>query len=215
MKRIIKKLLRKIINTVQNFKEKNSHKKFLQENIHLLDADGIQTHLTSQEKRVLYKLSRGFAKKCIAVEIGSYVGASSCFIAGGFTHDDSALYCIDTWNNDAMTEGNIDTFHKFKYNCKYFLRKIKMVRGLSYEVVNKVRLLAGGNIDLLFIDGDHTYDGVKADWDSYSPMLQKGSVVVFHDIGWAEGVRKVIDEDVIGNVSSFESLPNLWWGSIK
>jgi predicted O-methyltransferase YrrM len=37
-------------------------------------------------------------------------------------------------------------------------------------------------IDLLLIDGDHTYDGVKKDWEMYSPLVKKGGVVAFHDI---------------------------------
>lgn len=42
--------------------------------------------------------------------------------------------------------------------------------------------------DLVFIDGDHSYDGVKADWENYGPM---GKVVAFHDIAHpAHGVGK-------------------------
>lgn len=43
-------------------------------------------------------------------------------------------------------------------------------------------LLKGRTIDFMFIDGDHTYEGVKADWDLYSPMLSGNAVVGFHDI---------------------------------
>jgi len=38
------------------------------------------------------------------------------------------------------------------------------------------------SIDLLFIDGDHTYEGVKKDWEMYSPLVKDGGIVVFHDI---------------------------------
>ena len=38
------------------------------------------------------------------------------------------------------------------------------------------------DIDLLFIDGDHTFAGVNRDWDLYSPLVRPGGLVVLHDI---------------------------------
>lgn len=37
-------------------------------------------------------------------------------------------------------------------------------------------------IDFLFVDGDHTYEGVKRDWDMYSPLVRKGGIVALHDV---------------------------------
>lgn len=37
-------------------------------------------------------------------------------------------------------------------------------------------------LDILFIDGDHSYAGVKTDFLTYSPLVKKGGLVVFHDI---------------------------------
>ena len=37
-------------------------------------------------------------------------------------------------------------------------------------------------VDFLFIDGDHTYDGVKKDYEMYSPLVRSGGLVAFHDI---------------------------------
>ena len=43
-------------------------------------------------------------------------------------------------------------------------------------------ILAGRPIEFLFIDGDHTYEGVKTDFEMYSPLVRPGGVVAFHDI---------------------------------
>lgn len=59
----------------------------------------------------------------------------------------------------------------------------------SPEVINQVRALAP--YDLVFIDGDHTYDGAYADWLNYGPM---GKMVAFHDVNsehWSQGCAKV------------------------
>ena len=55
------------------------------------------------------------------------------------------------------------------------------------ETVEKViECLEGQLVDLLLIDGDHTYEGVKADWEIYSPLVGIGGLVAFHDIlDWA------------------------------
>ena len=39
-------------------------------------------------------------------------------------------------------------------------------------------------VDLLFIDGDHTYPGTLQDWEMYSPLVRPGGLVVFHDIAY-------------------------------
>jgi predicted O-methyltransferase YrrM len=43
-------------------------------------------------------------------------------------------------------------------------------------------ILSGRQLDLLFIDGDHTYEGVKSDFEMYSPLARDGAVIAFHDI---------------------------------
>jgi predicted O-methyltransferase YrrM len=43
-------------------------------------------------------------------------------------------------------------------------------------------ILPSKGIDFLFIDGDHRYEGVKMDFEMYSPMARPGGLVAFHDI---------------------------------
>jgi len=43
------------------------------------------------------------------------------------------------------------------------------------------KLLDGRKIDLLFIDGDHSYTGVAADYAMYSPLVRPGGIIAFHD----------------------------------
>lgn len=53
----------------------------------------------------------------------------------------------------------------------------------SKTVIRRVRKwLNNKSIDVLFIDGDHSYNGVKKDFENYSPMVRKGGLVILHDI---------------------------------
>ena len=178
----------------------------------LRTAFGIESHMSFSERAKLYELATGVES---VVEIGSYTGASACcFGAALLGKGDGKILCIDTWNNDAMTEGSRDTEIEFLENTKQYDSLIIQAKGFSTLVVDQVAAQAD-HIDLLFIDGDHSYEGVKADWEAYKQFLVDDSVVVFHDYGWAPGVQKVVQDDVLPYVSSHERLPNMWWGRIS
>ncbi|MBN2964459.1 class I SAM-dependent methyltransferase [Sulfurospirillum sp. T05] len=176
------------------------------------------TRMTQEELDKLNILAGSLPSSSNIVEIGSYYGASSLAIAKGISLKENAiLFCIDTWKNTSMSESDKDIYEEFLVNIDTHKHLIRPIRGYSHNVHNQIKHLAKSGIDMLFIDGDHSYEGVKRDWDLYSPMLKSGSVVIFHDVGWAEGVKKVIRENVkpvVFKESNFE-LPNMYWAWIK
>ena len=167
----------------------------------------IPTYTTAVELFKLYNLAKSLKATSIGVEIGSYIGASSLMICKGL-NDESILYCIDTWENDAMTEGNWDTFAVFKKNTRLVTKKIITVKSNSIDAA----IGFNNEIDFLFIDGDHSYEAVKADVDAWFEKLKPGGIIVMHDIGWAEGVIKVVEKDIKPYLKKFEGLPNMFWG---
>jgi predicted O-methyltransferase YrrM len=42
--------------------------------------------------------------------------------------------------------------------------------------------LPGKSLDILYLDGDHSYEGVKADFQTFSPLVRPGGLIIFHDI---------------------------------
>ena len=38
------------------------------------------------------------------------------------------------------------------------------------------------SVDLMFIDGDHSYEGVRADFENYAPLVRPGGLIAFHDV---------------------------------
>ncbi len=206
----------KILNKIKNLKQffandafQRKYKQFIKTQ-QLKSADKIFTHLTHQEKMKLYELAE--TKQGIFVEIGSYVGASSCFIAASLKNkNNSRLYCIDTWENDAMSEGKQQTYDIFINNINLHEKYIIPQKGTSLDISRNFN----DKIDFLFIDGDHSYQGVKIDVENWFPKLNKNALVILHDIGWAEGVQKVAKELVQPYVTEQGQLPNLWWGIFK
>lgn len=103
------------------------------------------------------------------LEVGAYDGGSSISLS----HFCDNLITID---------GNIPI--RFDVDR---IKKITNYEGISAnsfhnETINYVKNFSPNGYDLIFIDGDHTYDGVKKDFDNYFPMLNKNGVMFFHDI---------------------------------
>lgn len=67
-----------------------------------------------------------------------------------------------------------------KSNQKMHLLKLNSHHDETFKKV--VSILGSIKIDLLFIDGDHSYKGVKSDFEMYSSLVSPGGFIAFHDI---------------------------------
>jgi len=53
----------------------------------------------------------------------------------------------------------------------------------AYSTLEKIKKILGSEtVDVLFIDGDHTYEGVKRDYEMYKQFVTDGGVILFHDV---------------------------------
>jgi predicted O-methyltransferase YrrM len=78
-------------------------------------------------------------------------------------------------------------------------QQVKLLQADSHErdTRERVRRMLGQRaVDLLLIDGDHTYEGVRLDVHDYAPLVREGGLIVLHDI--APG-----DENDVGGVPRF------------
>jgi hypothetical protein len=124
---------------------------------------------------------------------------------------DSTLYCVDTWKNDAMSEGKRDTYDDFLANTESYGTVIRPIRAKSEDAAKHFTC----KIDLIFLDGDHDYSAVKSDWTAWRGHLGAGATVVMHDIGWAQGVQRLVAEEIEPRAKIEKRLPNLYWATLK
>jgi predicted O-methyltransferase YrrM len=64
-------------------------------------------------------------------------------------------------------------------------QSVHLIRADSHSptTLDEVRTILGGRkVDLLFIDADHSYAGVKGDYERYSPLVRPGGVICVHDV---------------------------------
>jgi predicted O-methyltransferase YrrM len=81
----------------------------------------------------------------------------------------------------------IDLYVKNRSRLRYYLwpKKSEQFNGDSKSgltISNLENRLKGRKIDFLFIDGDHSYEGVKADFEAYLPLMAENGLIAFHDI---------------------------------
>ena len=76
--------------------------------------------------------------------------------------------------------------------------KMARVDSQTPEALEAAQAFFDGPLDFLFIDGDHSAIGVRSDWTTFSPLVQNGGLVAFHDIdsGPSNGVEALWREDI-------------------
>lgn len=117
------------------------------------------------------------------IEIGTFLGGS-LFLFSRVAADDATLISIDLHRGE--WGGGYPAVRSVLYRS--FARKgqrIELVRADSHDprtLQRTKRLLDGRDVDFLFIDGDHSYDGVRSDLEMYGPLVRPGGLIAFHDI---------------------------------
>jgi len=136
------------------------------------------------------------------LEIGTAKGGT-LFLFSQIASCDGQVLSIDLPGGKfggGYAEKKIKLYHTFAKDNQ----KIILLRKNAHEIntLNEVKsILSGQKLDFLFIDGDHTYEGVKMDFEMYSPLVRRGGIVGFHDIA----------EQTIKN----ECEVNKFWNEIK
>jgi len=169
--------------------------KFMEEQI-----EGRICHSSIIILKILMELDKDNIKNYL--EIGVHNGGSMSLVLCSDNIEN--LYGIDLFEDvyDESKHFNSEKYEKYKYfkrdNLSFLktmnnLNKIqlmfnpkttiKLIQGNSYfdETEEKFREEKRYDLDLLFIDGDHTPDGVRNDFERYSKYVRKGGYVIFDD----------------------------------
>ena len=137
----------------------------------------------SGHKIFIYNLIRNLEPQNI-IELGTHKGTSLFSMAQAIK--DGKIKCrlsgVDTWEGDINTGG---------YNTETVLGAVKATLKKHYSKVD-VNLMKmyfdealektpDASMDIIHIDGLHTYDAVKHDFETWLPRLKKDGIILFHD----------------------------------
>lgn len=131
-------------------------------------------------------LARFAAGRRTVVEIGTYEGSSAVVFASAMDPG-ATLHLIDSYEGNALLFGWTGT----ERATRRVMERATRDRGgpqVEWHVARSSEVAAGWSspIDLLFIDGDHSEEGTRSDWDAFSPHVAVGGVVIFHDARYGE-----------------------------
>jgi predicted O-methyltransferase YrrM len=166
----------------------------------------------------------------VLVELGVFFGLSISFLAQEHKAKNNGvkIYGVDlfdTWAGKEEIESLYDTkglsdeerlkkLGEYKYNfvtnrleeigCKHFVELIKS------DSCSAASLFENESVDFVFIDGDHRYDYVKKDIESWLPKIKKGGIVSGHDYQ-EKGVSAAVEEIFGHSAQVFEKSRSCWY----
>jgi predicted O-methyltransferase YrrM len=96
----------------------------------------------------------------------------------------ATLISIDFTGGDfGISPSNADC--KLYATFGYPEQRLELIRqsSMRQDTLTMLKEMLGGReIDLLYLDGDHTYAGIKSDYERYEPLVAKDGIVALHDI---------------------------------
>lgn len=110
------------------------------------------------------------------VEIGVLDGETSAFFLNNFTN--LMLYGIDPIIPDSMESSLIGSYDRIMELTKPHADRYKFIKNYSFMVADTFE---DNSLDFVFIDGDHTYEAVKVDFEMYFPKVRHGGLIFMHD----------------------------------
>ncbi len=164
--------------------------------------------------RPFQKCNLNSKSSLIGVEIGVFEGENALSLLR--KSNIKMLYLIDPFiESEAYTQNEISrAFNKAERKLRKYKDKITWVKKKSEEVVNEIP----NNLDFVYIDSCHLYEGVKKDIELYYPKLRKGGLLAGDDFpkskyddGKQNGVNKAVLEFIKKRDLNLYTLLQDWW----
>jgi predicted O-methyltransferase YrrM len=150
----------------------------------------------------------------VIIEIGCSRGRSTRALGD---HTLGTVYTVDPWHD--VPEYRVGygewAYAEAQRNLGDLIAagRVMLIRGESASMAPTLMQTLGGRVDLVFIDGDHSYDGCRRDIEAYRPMLRPGGILSGHDYNRVPrhaGVRQSVDECVPG----VQVAGSIWWAHV-
>jgi predicted O-methyltransferase YrrM len=168
---------------------------------------GTKGFLNPSDVHQLTEHAKKLSENSLYAETGSFMGASAMICA---MNSKAKLWCHDIWTLD-------EDIKDVGYPSENFFTFNKVIR--TNDVVSRVFAVPGdslktyrihddNSLDLVFIDGDHSYEGALGDFKNFFPKVKNGGVILAHDCTPGSECLKALKEFCESQNIEYEILPN-------
>lgn len=163
-------------------------------------------YILNKEFDLLQELAQGLPNNPIVVNIGAGNGCSS--LAFLLSRPDLRLITVDI-QKEPHPKGCLSAEYDTLVNAGIDMSRHQQIYNDS-KLVGKKRSIKA---DMVFIDGDHTYQGCRGDIEAWTPRIKPGGVLAIHDyepvpIAWP-GVYQAVNELLIPEYQVIGRVDNL------
>lgn len=190
------------------------------------EVDNLEGLITGDIGRVLYDAARVVPANQAIVELGSYLGKSTAYLAlGAREGNGQVVVAVDTWSegNSAWRASVMDripspTAERFQEQLTWIglIDQVQPYHGTTTAAAREYEeALRDGDVSpigLLYVDADHAYEAVIADFQEWRDLLAPGAVILFDDFtksnpGVVRALRELRDD---GRIVPFDTgIPRL------
>jgi predicted O-methyltransferase YrrM len=174
-------------------------------------SDNINNQTMHHHYHILYDIANTYHQdtNITYVEIGCYAGGSACLM---LQRPNTNVISIDLGYpiNESVVYDNVLRLNKFNNSYNYLKGDSQ-----TYGMVDRLKELIN-EIDILFVDGDHSSQGVINDFMLYKDLVKKGGYIVFDDYNDAQhspAVKPTVDNLIPSFKSTYNiigTLPNIY-----
>jgi predicted O-methyltransferase YrrM len=167
----------------------------------MLSVNGIAGFMMPGEVHFLNAVAHLIPQGGRYLEVGSFMGLSAAAICSGLIANNNTtakVYCVDTWRGSEEHQSR----QEIKDNQLYQIfignltkaELIDFIVPIKKDSVEAAADFPDGDFDMIFIDGDHSYQGCLKDLEAWYPKLKKEGVFIGHDASPTCGVPQALKE---------------------
>lgn len=178
--------------------------------------------------KVYERYAKTIPENGVFVELGTFCGQSIAYFTVEAINNEKIpeIYCVDTWQGMEYGGGESDNLNDYVRGIQdfyeFFLGEIAPIKKYINPIIGNTReqrcinYFDDGEIDILFVDADHTQTGLRQDLYNWYPKVKSGGIMAGHDYHNGNGVFLAVNRFCEAKkIEDIKVFPNNVWEVIK